>query len=111
MKRIVFIAFSCVVLSCAFEEPYFMTIDIDNCGDRALVEGSFVVLSEESLKAEIYLKTKDLDSLQRSKFYVKLSISPNARMKDVSLVESEIRKANVMKIKYYNIEDVVCGGM
>ena len=109
MKCIVFIAFSCVVLSCAFEEPYFMTIDIDNCCDRAIVEGSFVVLSEESLKAEIYLKTKDLDSVQFSKFFVKLGVSPDAKVKDVSLVEKELQKANIHKVKYYNIGNVHCG--
>ncbi|WP_299125072.1 hypothetical protein [uncultured Winogradskyella sp.] len=97
------------LVSCGMDEPYFMSVDITNC-DIHIINESFMELSPEALQLEIYLKTKDLDSLQRSKFFVKLSIAPKARMEDVSLVQREFQKANILKIKYYEIGNVTCGG-
>ncbi len=67
-------------------------------------------LTREGIKDQIFHKIKDLDSLQLSKFYIKMSVAPNARMEDISLIKEELRKANILKIKYYKIDDIICGG-
>lgn len=107
MKKSVLIIIGLLLFSCVFEEPYFISVDITNC-DTHKINKSFMELTPEALQAEIYLKTKDLDSLQWSKFFVKLSIAPNARMEDVSLVQREFQQANILDIKYYKIENINC---
>ncbi|WP_299098945.1 hypothetical protein [uncultured Winogradskyella sp.] len=110
MKCIVTLVIGMFLISCGLDEPYFMSVKITNC-DIVVINESFMELSAQALQSEIYRKTKGLDSLQLSKFFVKLSISPNTPMEKVSLVKSELQKANILKIRFYEIENVICGGL
>ncbi|WP_298900237.1 hypothetical protein [uncultured Psychroserpens sp.] len=80
-----------------------MTIYIDaDTDERIVIDDKYAELSE--IPHAYYDKTKDLDSLQLAKFYVKLKIEKGATMGMVSDVKHELQKLNVLNLKYYQEE-------
>ena len=104
--RIAIILYFLFIQSCAFEEPYFMAIGVDNCGGIT-IDNKFTSIKE--IPVAVYLETKDLDSSGLSKFYVKLKIAESSNINQVKSVENELRKLNVLKVKYYEMKDSSCG--
>ncbi len=83
-----------------------MTISVYNC-DRIAIDNK--VVFEQDIPVAVYLKTKDLDSIQKSKFFVKLKISKDAKMEYLKKVEQELKKAGILNVRDYSIDDLNCG--
>ena len=103
MKKIVCLLLGFCLHSCASEDSAFMTIYIDADTDETImIDGKYAKLSE--IPYAYYHKTKDLDSLQVETFYVKLKIEEGSTMEMVSDVKHELRKLNILNLKYYQEE-------
>ena len=89
-------------INCAFEEPYFMTIVASSDSNKVVIDNHYAEISDIHLF--ILLKTKDLDSIQKSKFFIKLKVEKEATMGVIADIKNELRKANVLNIKYYVVE-------
>jgi len=94
------------VMSCAFEDPNFITIEAHGPNCSLEVDGFNTEISE--LPIAIQLKTQGLDSLQKSRFYVKLNFSEETNMGTVSDIKQELRKLNVLNVKYYSVKPKKC---
>lgn len=94
--------------SCAFEDPYFMTIEIYNkephtYDERVIsIDEHWAIVDE--IAAAVQFRKSSMDSLQKSKFFVKLKINKNVPMGIVLDVEHELRKAKIENIRYYELE-------
>ena len=106
--NIKFLLLTFIVSSCAFEDPYFMTIDIYEDDPYVMNKRVIAINGKwadiENIPIAVYLETKDLDSVQKTKFFVKLKINKNASMGVVSDVKSELINADVKNVRYYNFD-------
>ena len=95
--------------SSAFEEPYFSTIEVyaQNAvefeNNRIRFDDNLIIMKD--LKAFLLLRKQELDSLQTSKFYVKLKYSNKTKKASISLVENILREVDILKVKYYKAEE------
>ena len=101
MRKFLIFTLLLTLFSCAFEEPYFMTIEASSDSERITIDDHFVI---SEIPVAIFLKTKDLDSVQRSKFFVKLKVEEGTNMGLISDIKNELRKANVLNIRYYMVK-------
>ena len=95
-----------LIFSCSVENTNFISIGLNNC-DRVSIDGEFVEF--DSFPVIINSMTRKLDSIQRSKFYVKLEFSNSAKMGLIRDIQNELIKANINEVKFYSIEDINCG--
>ena len=101
MKQIL-IVFSCVLLmSCAEKSLKYVTIEAYN-SEQVMIDGKQVKI--EDIHTYITDITTSLDSLQKAQFYVKLKIDKNTTVGVVSDIKYQLRKANTLRVKYYNEE-------
>lgn len=89
--------------SCAMEESYFSTISTGTSKEKIQIDGIFAKVSD--IPEAIKLRTKDLDSVQKSKFFVKLRVHTETSMGVIGDIKDELRKANVLNIRYYTLEN------
>ncbi len=103
MKKLLPFVIFLLLFSCAFEEPYFMTIYANSSSDKIQIDGNFARISD--ISAAIQMKTRSLDSVQKSKFFVKLKFEKGITSGMVSDIKHELRKANCLNVRYYLLED------
>ncbi len=106
MRKIALVVFSILLISCAFEDPYFSTIEVHHGPCTIRFDDSFTDL--ESLEWMIYSKKQSLDSIQNSKYYLKLKYSENVTKTMISDIENILRRRQVSKVKYYQIDKIYC---
>jgi hypothetical protein len=79
-----------------------MTIEVSQNPKIIVIDGRFVEFSE--IQNAYYFKTKDLDSIQKSKFFVKLKYEEGISMGSISIITDELRKLKISNVKYYETE-------
>jgi hypothetical protein len=76
-----------------------MTIETCDKSDDIFIDGRRSDVS--GIEAAYYLNTKDMDSLQKSELNVKLKFEEGTTMGLVSDIKFELRKLNLLNVKYY----------
>ena len=89
MKKVVCILIGLNFFSCAFEKPYFMTIEVSQNPKRIVIDGRFTDFS--AILAAYHYKTKDLDSVCKSKFFVKLKYEKGTTVGAISDITDELK--------------------
>jgi hypothetical protein len=113
MRVVILFILGLLLISCAFEDPYFSTIEVyrDNAieieNNRIKFDGQFAIIKD--LKYWILIRRQELDSMQNSKFYIKLKYSKETKKATITKVENILREANVLHVKYYKVEPVKYG--
>lgn len=99
MKRMLLLVLFFNLLNCAFEDPYFTIIETNANSNKIIIDNRFAKVSD--IPVAIHNKIKDLDSVRKSKFYVKLKVEKGTTMGVIADIKYELRRINVLNICYY----------
>lgn len=104
MKKVGYLLIGLCFFSCAFEEPYFMTIEVSQNPKIIVIDGRFTEFS--AIPAAYHHKTKDLDSVHKSKFFVKLKYEKGTTVGAISDIADELKKLKISNVRYYETEEL-----
>ncbi|MCD2260714.1 hypothetical protein [Psychroserpens luteolus] len=98
-KKSAVIILSLILWSCTIvDKSIFLTIETTSNPDAITIDGKAAEISD--IIPAVQSKTKHLDSVQRSQFYIKLKIDEDTTMGIVSDIKYELRKANALNLQF-----------